>query len=1002
MVVDKNELMNSVLQLLKAKNRMPASVVKSEVDWFFNKMGMDESYFTFAPKVIADHVLTLHSSKVLHDLSAGGEQHGRGIKFVVEKQDSAMFACAHNLDEKGYFDPHCVMAEVERVIENKYLLEGHHSSGAISEPFRLRCYRTSGTISSFSSHQLRLYFLQRPRFTPGPVAEGEASLEALADSEFLSKVSANSREIYHSMLKDVAARPPSNHCPVFRVAASTAGPHEARLLVCYRRGTTHGFFSGLPIMYDNQRLFAHKKAIEHFKHGWSILSLHLRNLGQPPDDKSVSDRVGELARQASFSFVLPCSSLSVLQHNGGLKSEHVTYLFCAWKFAFHFIDRLDEEYQALLTSLEHTPDVLHHLYNLKASLRKHTFSESRLLDIFRSKHCRPTLTALFLEFKRKHDPVLSRQQPWTAKDDESLEKQISQAARTDLDRETLLACRNFNKHLLKTNFYKAGKLGLSFRLDPRFLAQDNFPVRPFGVFLFIGAEYRGFHIRFADIARGGLRLIRSRDANEYLANAEGLFEENYNLALTQQRKNKDIPEGGSKGTILMAKDQQHKGDVAFLKYIDSMLDLMLIDPKEVIDHYKEPEILFCGPDENTANYMDSAAHHARARGYPYWRAFTTGKSISMGGIPHDMFGMTTRSVHQYVLGVLRKLGKREEDVTKLQTGGPDGDLGSNEILISHDKTKAIVDGSGVLFDPNGINREELTRLANGRLMVAEVDKSRLSSSAQLVLLSDRDLKLADGSVVQTGLTFRNNFHLSPMSSADVFVPCGGRPNSVTIHNVKKLLDAEGKPRFGIIVEGANLFFTQDARLKLEQAGAILFKDASANKGGVTSSSCEVLACLALNEEEHSRLMQVPGNDPKNIPAFYEEYVRSVQDVIESNARMEFETIWRENERTGTPRCLLTDRLSQKINVLNVALVNSQLWERLELRKKVVEAACPSVLVKLLGAEEIVKRVPVAYVRAIFGSYLASRYVYQYGLDASEFEFFDFITDFMTGSAASNL
>jgi NAD-specific glutamate dehydrogenase len=43
-------------------------------------------------------------------------------------------------------------------------------------------------------------------------------------------------------------------------------------------------------------------------------------------------------------------------------------------------------------------------------------------------------------------------------------------------------------------------------------------------------------------------------------------------------------------------------------------------------------------------------------------------------------------------------GMDESAVTKLQTGGPDGDLGSNEILVSHDKTIAIVDGSGVLCD----------------------------------------------------------------------------------------------------------------------------------------------------------------------------------------------------------------------------------------------------------------------------------------------------------------
>lgn len=44
--------------------------------------------------------------------------------------------------------------------------------------------------------------------------------------------------------------------------------------------------------------------------------------------------------------------------------------------------------------------------------------------------------------------------------------------------------------------------------------------------------------------------------------------------------------------------------------------------------------------------------------------------------------------------ILKKHQLREEDCTKVQIGGPDGDLGSNEILISKDKTIAIVDKSG--------------------------------------------------------------------------------------------------------------------------------------------------------------------------------------------------------------------------------------------------------------------------------------------------------------------
>jgi glutamate dehydrogenase len=70
-----------------------------------------------------------------------------------------------------------------------------------------------------------------------------------------------------------------------------------------------------------------------------------------------------------------------------------------------------------------------------------------------------------------------------------------------------------------------------------------------------------------------------------------------------------------------------------------------------------------------------------------WKSFTTGKGqAQLGGIPHDLFGMTSLSVRQYIVGIYRELGLDEKNITKVQTGGPDGDLGSNEILLSKDKT----------------------------------------------------------------------------------------------------------------------------------------------------------------------------------------------------------------------------------------------------------------------------------------------------------------------------
>lgn len=96
----------------------------------------------------------------------------------------------------------------------------------------------------------------------------------------------------------------------------------------------------------------------------------------------------------------------------------------------------------------------------------------------------------------------------------------------------------FNAHILKTNFYQPTKVALSFRLDPSFLPAFEYPTPPFGMFLVIGSEFRGFHLRFQDVARGGIRIIKSRNREAYSINLRSLFDENYALAATQQRKNK--------------------------------------------------------------------------------------------------------------------------------------------------------------------------------------------------------------------------------------------------------------------------------------------------------------------------------------------------------------------------------------------------------------------------------------------------------------------------------
>jgi glutamate dehydrogenase len=514
----------------------------------------------------------------------------------------------------------------------------------------------------------------------------------------------------------------------------------------------------------------------------------------------------------------------------------------------------------------------------------------------------------------------------------------------------------------KTNFFTPTKVAISFRLDPSFLPKNEYPQPLYGMFLVIGSEFRGFHLRFRDIARGGIRIVKSRSKEAYNINARSLFDENYNLANTQQRKNKDIPEGGSKGVVLLDVRHQDKTRGAFEKYIDSILDLLLkaISPgikDPVVDLYGKEEILFMGPDENTADLVDWATEHARDRGAPWWKSFFTGKSPKLGGIPHDKYGMTTLSVRQYVEGIYRKLQLDPSKIRKLQTGGPDGDLGSNEILLGNERYTAIVDGSGVLVDPNGLDREELLRLAKGRVMISQYDITKLSKEGYRVLVDDTNFKLPSGEIISNGTTFRNTFHLRK-PEYDTFVPCGGRPESIDLSTAGKLIDADGKSMVPYIVEGANLFLTQDAKLRLEKAGCILYKDASANKGGVTSSSLEVLAALALDDQtfiEHM-CMKEDGTTSQ----FYNDYVKQVQKVIKENATLEFEAIWREHEATGKPRSILSDTLSIAITKMDEELQKSELWDDVAFRHAILNEALPNLLLEKIGLPTILKRVSILF------------------------------------------
>lgn len=63
------------------------------------------------------------------------------------------------------------------------------------------------------------------------------------------------------------------------------------------------------------------------------------------------------------------------------------------------------------------------------------------------------------------------------------------------DAQILESFVTFNDAILKTNFFTSTKTAISFRLNPDFLPESEYPVRAYGLFLVVGDGFRGFHLR---------------------------------------------------------------------------------------------------------------------------------------------------------------------------------------------------------------------------------------------------------------------------------------------------------------------------------------------------------------------------------------------------------------------------------------------------------------------------------------------------------------------------
>lgn len=599
---------------------------------------------------------------------------------------------------------------------------------------------------------------------------------------------------------------------------------------------------------------------------------------------------------------------------------------------------------------------------------------------------------LYQLFCLKFDPYsknLEEFSPLRQKLIELIERQDTGKEMSDLRRKTCLRYGVlFVDHVLKTNFFVTKKGAISFRLDPGVLEElkKPFPKRCFGIFYLYSRDFFGFHIRFQDLARGGMRTVMMKSKEAIQEEMPLIFSECYQLAYTQEKKNKDIPEGGAKAICFLAP----QGNLyrAQRLFIESLLQLVAEVDRSVVDYYGLPEYLYLGPDENMHDAMiEWIAAYAKKIGYLPGVAFITSKPSI--GINHKRYGVTSLGVNVCMVEVLRFLGINpyEEPFTVKMAGGPDGDVAGNQIcnLEKHFSKTAklitLIDVSGVIYDPKGLDLAYLKELFLQAKPIRNYPPEKLSDGGFLLDLKSEKkeavhivkvliTKKVHDTLVEEWLPgseaqeiVRTFVH---KTAADIFIPAGGRPATLNQATAADFFDAKERPTARAIIEGANLYITPEVRRLLEQKGALIIKDSSANKGGVICSSFEVLSSLALTESEFLQ--------------HKETIVEEILQKIEQYAREEVQLILETHASTGEFCCDISEMISERINSYSAEI--RDFLQPIELKDGAYMSCFFEFCLPLFASqfrERLIQAIPDVHKKAIIAAWIASKVVYLRGL-----------------------
>src|SRR5215831_5838240 len=213
------------------------------------------------------------------------------------------------------------------------------------------------------------------------------------------------------------------------------------------------------------------------------------------------------------------------------------------------------------------------------------------------------------------------------------------------------------------------------------------------------------HLRFAPVARGGLRWSDRR---------EDFRTEILGLAKAQEVKNSVIVPSGAKGGFVCkllpdpADREAYQAEVlaCYKTFIAALLDItdnlrggQVVPPPGVIRHDGDDPYLVVAADKGTATFSDTANEISQAYGYWLGDAFASGGSE---GYDHKKMGITARGAWESVKFHFATVGvdTQTTEFTVAGIGDMSGDVFGNGMLLSeHILLVAAFDHRHIFLDP---------------------------------------------------------------------------------------------------------------------------------------------------------------------------------------------------------------------------------------------------------------------------------------------------------------